>query len=443
MKILFINTPLQDYGKVKKENYDAMSPIGLGYLTTIVKKLGYEANLLDAEKLGLSVKEIIKIANEYDVICINLLSPTLDLSKKIISKIKNKRIIVGGPHATMCPDVIKELKNVDILVKGEGEETIKEIFSKKQFNKIKGISYRENKKIHHNPNRELIKDLDKLPFIDRKFFNEKKEISILTSRGCPYQCTFCAGSLVNGKIVRERSIKNIVDEIETLKIKNIHFIDNNFIYSKKKALEFIKELNKRKLKIKWRALIRINTINDLGKEVLQKLRKSGLYMITFGIESGCQRILNLIKKNITLKEIRKAIKLCREVGIKTKSYFMLGFPTETKEEMQETINFASELNSDITCFVTVKAYPGTELYNNLKNKRKWLKYKQLNTMLRLDNKEKKYLQKKGININKFAVYGTISKHSLCDISSNKMINVLRQAYKNCYFGDKNEGFHSI
>ena len=208
-------------------------------------------------------------------------------------------------------------------------------------------------------------------------------------------------------------------------------------------MEFVNELNRRKLKIKYRALIRVNTINNLGKEVLQKLRDSGLFMITFGIESGCQRTLDLIKKNITLKEIRKAVKLCREVGIKTKSYFMLGFPTETKEEIQETIKFASELNSDITCFVTVKAYPGTELYRMLGNKRKWLKYKQLKTMLNLGNKENRFLKKRGININKFAVYGTISKHSLCDISSNKMINVLRQAYKNCYFGEKNESFHSI
>ena len=460
MDLTLINSPLQDYTVNKKKDYDTIPPLGLGYLATVAKKAGLDVKLLDAEALGLSPEEITEHAKDSKIIGINLLSPTVYLTKKICSSLKKygAKIIAGGPHTTIYPSQsLNQIPEIDILVRGEGEQTLEELIkSDWQQHGIKGVSYRKENAIIHNMPREHLQNIDEFPFIDRNFFvndphidNGKITSTVLTSRGCPYSCTYCAGSTVSGKAIRQRSAKNIVDELEELNkahgINRIHFIDNNFVYSKDKILDFTEEFAKRNLGIEWRALVRTDTIaRKLDKAVLQKMKENGCYLLTFGFESGSQRILNMIKKGSTLEDARIAVKQCKEVGISTKGHFMFGFPTETVGEMEMTLQHAADLGIDTAYFSLVKAYPGTELYKNLaqaRDEKDLLDYVHFQDAIDKENltdDEKSILTelaKRGMNFNRVIKYNIANRNPISTVSFSRLIGVLKHAYKKFYFGN--------
>ena len=442
MNIVFINSPLQDYGKIQKKEYYTTPPLGLGYLATITKSLGSKASLIDAEARGLSPQEVIKLAEEQkpDVVGINLTTPTLEVGKQIIQNLRVPKVIAGGAEATIRPQqVLEQIPEIDILVRGEGERTLEELIQQ-DFNpiSIKGVSFTSDNQIVHNPDRELIENLDSLPFIDRSFFvndphqeNGNFKSVVIGSRGCIYKCAFCAAPLVSGKKIRTRSIENIADEIEFLKqkygIDSVHFLDNDFIYNKNRVLQFADELQSRNLNMKWRALARADTTAKFGKEFLEKIKQAGCYQLVFGIESGNQRILDLIKKGTTPEQVRQAVQYCKEVGIKTKAYYMFGFPTETLDEMNQTLEHAKELDTDVACFLIVRAYPGTEMYNSLlkhHSEKELLKYIHLQNEVPLDNITKRNFDK----------YHISNELSFCEANNKDLREMLRKAYK-IYYAD--------
>lgn len=442
MRIIFVNSPLQDYGKIKKKEYYTAPPLGLGYLATIAKNMGHEVKLIDSEALGLSLDKTASDVLDYnpDIVGINLLTPTLNLSKKIIRNLKAKnpklKIIVGGSHATIRPkQVLNDISEIDILVKGEGELSLEEILGGKRLSEIKGISYIKNGKIIHNQNRPLNNDLDSLDFIDRNFFvndpykrgGNFKSV-IMGSRGCNYTCSFCSAPLTSGQRIRVRSIENIVDEVEFLKeahgINSVHFLDNDFMHNKKRALNLADEMNSRNLNIKWRALARVDMTARYGKEFLRKIKRAGCYQLVFGVESGTQRILDLIKKRTTPEQAKQAIQYCKEAGIKTKAYYMLGFPTETLQEMNQTLKHAKKLNTDVACFILVKAYPGTEMYNTLAKRygeESLQQYNHLQNQIPLDIPNQ--------NFDKYHIGNNLS---FSQVSSEQLRDTLRKAYKIYY-----------
>jgi len=448
MNIVFINSPLQDYSKTKKQEYYTTPPLGLGYLATIAKNLGNNVSLIDSEALGLSQKQTSyeALSRNPDVVGINLISPTLNLSKKIIQDLKiskpRLKIITGGPHATIRPEqVLKDIPEIDILFRGEGELTLEELI-KNEFNpdSIKGVSYRKNRDIIQNSNRELNNNLDSLPFIDREFFvndpyyeNHMLKSVVIGSRGCPYLCTFCSGPLVSGKKIRTRSIDNIIEELKILKhdynINSVHFIDNDFIYNKSRILNFADELEKNKLNINWRALARVDIVSRFGKKFLKRIKQTGCYQLVFGIESGSQRILDLVKKGTTPEQAREAVNLCKEAGIKTKAYYMFGFPTETMQEMEQTLNHAKTLNTDVACFILAKAYPGTEMHSSLLKdytEEELLRYMHLQDDVPLNNIRNKNFDK----------YHISNELSFSKASNEDLRKILRKAYK-MYYADGN------
>ena len=447
MNIVFINTPLQDYGEVPKQEYTTTPPLGLGYLATIAKNLGNNVRLIDAEASGFSLEQTVNYAlNESpDMVGINLLTPTLNVSRGILQEIRRKnskvQIIAGGPHATICPrETMKEIPEIDILVRGEGEITLQELLENNDLKQIQGISYRKSGKVNHNPDRPLNENLDSLPFIDRSFFAndpQKDEPGLksvmISARGCPYRCSFCSGPLVLGRQIRTRSIDNVISEIGELAgqygVKSIHFLDNEFIFNKERVLEYTEKLMSRGLDIQWRALSRVDLISRFGEEFLQKIKDAGCYQLVFGIESGNKRILDMVDKGTTPEQAREAIRLCKKVGIKTKAYYMFGFPTETVPEMEQTLNHAIELDTDIAYFLLVKAYPGTTMYDQIARRSGESGLQDYTNLQGVVCPERENPQ-----VRNFGKYNIGNTNPISDVSTEDLHDMLRKAYK-VYYAD--------
>jgi len=392
MKILFINPPFTMYGGIK--GYGGKStPLNLAYMAEFLISQGYEnTRILDAEALELSYEEVIKRVKIYDPDIIGFTSPTppyqqvMDIARMIKKENPEVKIIVGGPHPSAMPlDTIKE-PCFDFVCVGEGEFSMLELVQaldkgKTDFSDIDGILFKKdikpNGKVIFNKPRKLIEDLDILPFPGRyllpyklysppptKSVSDKNGTSMVTSRGCPFNCTYCVAKVVWTRRVRYRSPENVVDEMEECIDKynlaefNLH--DELFTANPKRVIAICDEINKRKLDVAWVCMSRVDTIQS--REMLEHMKKAGCGKIMFGFESGSQRILDLMKKGTKVEQAYKAVKLVKEVGIKTSGNFMFGNFGETKETMRKTIDVAKELNTDTIAFFQTSPYPGTEIY---------------------------------------------------------------------------------
>jgi radical SAM superfamily enzyme YgiQ (UPF0313 family) len=291
----------------------------------------------------------------------------------MIAKDVNKEItiIVGGTHPTVMPEETIQNKYFDYVVRGEGEYTFLELINDEPIEEIKGLTY-INKEgiIVNNPDREFIKDLDTVPFPGRSLYlNDKDHMDfgyVMTGRGCPFECTFCASKKVWKKQTRYRSPKNVVEEIEhvhkTYGTKFFYFVDDTFTLKKKRTKEICNLLLEKNLDITWICDTRVDTIDE---ELLTLMKKSGCIRVKLGVETGCERLLSETKKGITKEQIRRAINLTKKVGIESTTYLMIGMPTETEEEIKETLAFARELESDYYSLSILAPYPGTEIYDDV------------------------------------------------------------------------------
>lgn len=321
--------------------------------------------------------------------------PVRDLMTKIKEKYPKTTIIVGGVHITVFPEEVIKEKCFDILAIGEGDKTISDILAAKKLNDVHGIVYRDKKtkKIVFTKRRELVKDINKLPYPAWNLFDLNKYTNsrlssrnnpvghLETSRGCSYNCNFCNKSIF-GTNYRMKNANRVVDEIEyMLKVgfKEIHIIDDSFTQNIARAKEVCREIIKRKLKFSW-SLINGVRVNLVDKEFFELARKAGCWQSGFGIESGDQRVLNMIHKKITLVQVKKAIKIAEESGIDTFGFFIFGLSGETIKSMQKTIDFAKSLPLTTAKFGMCIPYPGTEYYQELEAKGRirtydWSKYK--------------------------------------------------------------------
>jgi len=359
-------------------------PLGLASLAAVLEKNNYQVEILDANALQLSENEVVKKADSDDIIGITAMTPTINSTIRIAKGIKqnnpNSTIILGGPHATILPEeILNNVPAIDIIVRGEGEETIVELCNALENNNsienIPGISYRNDSTIKNTPSRPPIMNLDSLSFLayhllplDKyrlhpPYGREYPFMAMLTSRGCPYNCIFCSKS-VFGSTYRGQSPERIVDEIVYLKerfgIKEIAFYDDVFTLKPKRTMKLVKELKERNLDIPWTCEARVNLVTE---ELLKEMKKAGCYMIAYGIESGNQMILNNLRKKITIEQVRYAIEATRKAGIQSVGYFMLGSPGETPETIRQTIDFAKSLDIDFAQFSMTAPFPGTDLYD--------------------------------------------------------------------------------
>ncbi len=410
MKVLLVNPPTES--DIKRVLGIAGPPLGLAYLASIARRRGHEVEILDASAEGLTFEEVkVRIKRSYpDVIGITATTPMIYDAYKVakISKDVNENSItlIGGPHVTFLPEfTLRECPYLDIIVRGEGEETFRDLMDKlplvlrdrdiRTLKEILGISYREGNRIIHNPPRPLIEDLDSIPIPsfdllpwDLYKAGEYRYGVIMTSRGCPFNCIFCSSSLQFGKRWRGHSVGRVLEEIRLLRegfgIKEIEFLDDTFTLNRKRAQQIARELVKEGLDISWTASSRVNTFDT---ETAKALRESGAHTIYFGIESGSQRILNFIGKGITINQAIKAVKTAVRVGLKVLGSFILGFPTERNEDIKRTIRLANKLDLDYAQFTIATPYPGTRLwYYTLRNKLlttlNWRKYTTTQVVMR-------------------------------------------------------------
>jgi len=364
---------------VKKISYGNL-PIELGYISSYLKQNNHSVKLMDLHLLNRPYKELNKIIKKEKpkFVVISRKSSSFNQLKKIsqIVKKNDKKVTVILTGNLPLPVLKKAMiiNEIDIAAYGEAEKTILGLSEKKEINKIDGIIYKKNKKIITNPPRKPIKNIDLLPFPDYEGLNVRAaykiygaaffphRIGITTSRGCPYKCTFCIDPIVQSP-PRMRSVTNIIKEIELLYtqygIKRFEFYDDLFTVHRDRAIKICKEIIKQNFNIKWVVNSRVDTVDE---ELLAIMKSAGCYYITYGIESGNQEILNMIKKQTSIMQIKNAIKITKKVGLKAYGLFMIGFPSENDRTIRHTINFAKELNLDYATFNILHPIPGTEIF---------------------------------------------------------------------------------
>ncbi|MBM3255171.1 MAG: radical SAM protein [Candidatus Omnitrophica bacterium] len=385
-KILLIYSP-DEIGvgeKRFKRVIDVFQPLGLGYIAAVLENSGYEVKIIDAKVEGLSAKEISGRVAQYNpaIIGLGVSTPDFPVACSLARQIKSSgeyTIMIGGAHISALPEETMQEACFDYGIVGEGERTVVELADailkgdRENIRQIKGLVFRDGSKIVRTPPREYIDDLDTLPFPARHllpalnkytgfYYKSSLLATIITSRGCPYQCTFCDRA-VFGNRVRMRSINNILDEIEMLVkdygVRSINIPDDLFTITAERIEEFCRQLLSRKLKISWSCFSRVDTVTP---QMLKTMKEAGCWMICYGIESGSQRILNAIKKNVTLEDTEKAIKWTHEAGILVLGVFILGVPGENEETLRNTLSFAKKLPLYRVIFNTLQPLPGSEIY---------------------------------------------------------------------------------
>ncbi len=383
--------------------YYIISPnLGLGYLATTLIKNGHHVDIINSGKEKLTYEQFknIILENNYDIIGFQVFTYEMVSVKKhsdIIKKISpDTVVIVGGPQPSGDPQGTMEyLKNVDFGFVGECEIALPEfaklskedLHLKEKLRKIPNLIWRSKGSININDLKSF-DDLDTLDFPAWEFINPNSYPAaphgtftknfpvapIIVTRGCPYQCTFCAGFKITGRKLRSRSVGNVIKEMELLyykySVREFHIEDDNFTLKKDLVIGICGEIIKRKLKISWSCPngIRLDTLDE---ELVKLMEKSGCYSIAVGIESGSDKILKSMKKLLNKAKIKEKINMIKKnTKIKITGFFMIGYPRETEEDVLETIRFAKELKIDKADFAFMMPLPGTEVWYNWKNSQK-------------------------------------------------------------------------
>ena len=390
MKTLFINPPYTNFEGLK-ESAGHMMPLSFGYLAAYARKQmdGLKFKILDAEAIGLTYEEIRKrISNYYPhVVAITTPTPAVKHVYKIARITKeidrNIHVVLGGIHPSVMPErTLRECSAIDFIVVGEGEDTLYRLLAELRSNSdyfegIDGIWFHQNGKISRTKKKNLIKNLDSIPFPARDLYeldlyqsaptkkvSDENATPILTSRGCPYNCIHCPSKSIWHRTVRYRSASNVVQEIEECvgkyNLREFNFFDDTFTINKKRVIDICNKIKEREMNIHWICFATTDAIDD---ELIQHMQSAGCRKISFGLESGDQKILDLMRKRTTINMGRKAVQKVRRYGIPVHASFMLGNVGETEASIQKTINFATNLDLDNATFFITTPFPGTDLYD--------------------------------------------------------------------------------
>ena len=353
-----------------------LPPTDLMYLAAVAENLGFEAKIADYSLGGDYRRDLQTFKPDY--IIVNVATPTFktDIESMTIAKEICPNIITiakGAAFFTHALDVMYFSRDIDFILYGEPENTLRELLLGIAPYRILGLYYRCGIRVKFSGARPFIQDLDDLPFPARHLINNnfykrpdtgEVQAVIKVSRGCPFHCFFCLATPVSGAEIRTRSPENIVEEIKECinkyNIRNFIFWADIFNYDKKWVSDLCNLIIANNLNITWSANTRADTIDE---EITQLMYRAGCRLVSIGAESGSQHILNNIGKNITLDDIRLAVKILKKYNMKIYTYFIIGLPWETEYTVEDTIDFAIELDSDFTSFYTAAPLPGTKFYN--------------------------------------------------------------------------------
>ena len=408
MKILLVNPSYRDVYRT----FDfVLPPLGLAYMAALLAKKNYDVKIVD---LNVGQKNQAIPRNNWDLVGI-----TLDTSRYYkgmeyarMLKSKGTRVVVGGPHASFMADEILESGSADYVVRGEGEHTMLELAETLNqggnLEQIQGLSFRNDDQIIHNDKRAYSDDLDTLPSPARDLLDMDKYrtsklgtrsiTSILTSRGCPYQCSFCASSKLAGTFWRARSVQSIVEEIQFVKdtygYRAFAFVDDNFTLNPQRVIDLCEEICKRGWDVHWWCFSRVDTIVK-NPEMVSLMYEAGCRSTYIGVESSNQETLDSYNKKISADISRKAISVLKENKIEMTASFIIGGLNEDKKMVKDTLRYAKSLNPNTVSFTILTPYPGTDLFEQVKDRIitfDWRKYDGIHSVIRLKHFKPMQLQ---------------------------------------------------
>ena len=371
------------------------------------------SKLLDCPPHNIGVQECLKIADNYDHVIINTSTPTLKNDSKVAEAIKerrpNTRIGFVGAHAAVLPtETLKVSPAIDWVGRKEFDFTCKEVAEGRPLETVAGLSFKKDGRIIHNPERELIHNMDELPWvadaykrdldIEKYFIGYLMHpyISMYTGRGCPAQCTFCLWpQTIGGHKYRVRSAENVAAEMAYMKsifpqVKEFFFDDDTFTANLPRARDIAKKLAP--MGLTWSCNSRAN----LEYDTIKFMKDCGLRLFLVGYESGNDDTLKRIKKGVTTDEMRRFTKACHQAGVVIHGTFILGLPVETKETIEQTIRFAQELDVFSLQVSLAAPYPGTELYE-MARQNGWFVKKDKTDILHGDGLQQSTLEYPGLN----------------------------------------------
>jgi len=387
LKVALINP---NTGRVERiENEAAWPPLGLLYLGAVLEKSGHEVKVIDNARIQLPVEKIVERVKREDpgVLGVSTLTPTFKQGIKIASAIKAElpdlKIVFGNYHATFTYErLLTKYPFVDYVALGEGEQIFLELVNalerNEEIKKIKGIAFRHDGRVVKTPPRQFIQNLDELPLPDRTLLEQEyhsevvgmlgssgKFTTMLTSRGCPYNCRYCACSAFSLRKVRFRSPKSVVAEMGLLQMEGyeeVGFVDDNLLLDRHRMEKICDLLKENGIKL---TLWAEGRVDQASREVLRKFARVGCKTIYFGVESGNQKVLNYYGKNISPELSRKAMRNCKDAGIENIiGSFIVGAPIETREDVQRTLDFALNLKGmDFPQMNVLMLSPGMDLWD--------------------------------------------------------------------------------
>ncbi|NQT22902.1 MAG: B12-binding domain-containing radical SAM protein, partial [Candidatus Omnitrophica bacterium] len=384
MKILLIRPhSIEDINTRLPESLNkrrgVLPPLGISYIASVLEKAGHVVKILDVVALNLITDEIRQFIYEFkpEITGITTMTSILfgALESAKIAKEAGSITVLGGPQLSIYPKETLSYSYVDYGINGEGEYVMLELINALEKNispgNIKGLIYKMNNDIHVN-DPVIVEDIDSLPFPAYHLLPMQKYHSIIglhpvgrmiSTRGCPHKCSFCFKQ-PSDKRFRWRSSKNVVDEMEYLvqkyKVREIMFHDDVMTLRRSHIVGICEEILSRNFKVKWETPTRVDYVD---KELLKLMHKAGCIRLRYGVESGDEKILELMNKKIDLKRVKEVFKWTEEAGIETFGYFMIGYAHETEATIRKTINFALELNPDFVMFTAVTPLPQTPLYD--------------------------------------------------------------------------------
>ncbi len=417
MKILFINPPWGSAeDSIWHEVSSVMPPLGTAWMAAVLEQAGHRVQILDCQAERISaprVSSVLRGLDRFDLVGITATTPQIDSALAIAAQAKEEwpetTVVLGGVHPTVLPEEVLSHPSVDLVVRGEGEETILEIAAERPVEQIAGVSFRDKGQVVHNSDRKLIADLNTLPLPAYHLLPMKRyypavgaykrlpATSVLATRGCPGRCTFCYR--IFGPRLRVRSGRLVAEEVKHLQdrygIKEICFYDDTFTSVKKEVYAFCRAVEDLKIDLTWSCFSRVDAVDE---DVLRAMKATGCHQIMYGIESASPEILKNIQKKIDLDKAVEAVRAAQRARIDVRAAFMIGNPGETRETMEETLSFAIKLNPELIILNMTTPFPGTEMFAWAEKKgylttRNWNHYDLCHAVMQLPSISQEDLQK--------------------------------------------------